>query len=548
MHNLFLGELRHHCREVWGIYIKDKAPTKKLTPHTPNEQQKWLKHIVAALRKKSLPSLEQPRKGYLVAVAQLNGIVPQAKLTKHEYAQAILRWTETHSVEALKIPPVLNKDTADFHIAANEYDISKRGILTFEVIAQLRSDIATTYLPSWIERPPVNFGSASHGKLKADHWRTVCTINMVITLVRLWSSSTATEGDRLLLENFTHLVIAVDLATRRSMDAERARLFDEHMLAYLQGLRKLFEHKLVPNHHLSLHLATCLMMFGPVHGWWGYPFERYNGIIQRLNTNNKIEEIPLTFMRLFCAAAELRWLIASTDWPATDEFRDMLEALNRAYQDAARGTRVVDVFTAIPGFSETSFDSMFNDLDDVRLDGCLYTQLVTLITRPNASSVLSFIRFDDDLNDPRPRLSPHVRHIGKLNMDRSLIYGTRSQNIRNSFVCFRNPTSEDPSLVRAGQISQIFLHRRVPEGQGKLVEPFVVVDEYVRLSPEHAAHDPYRRIPLLDTQLYYNRFHEPAVVLRPSDIICHFAAFVYTPEGIGEPCAVVRMLDRVRAS
>lgn len=193
-----------------------------------------------------------------------------------------------NSVNDLRVPPVLSKDTADFHLAANEYDISKHGILTYEVVEQIRADIKNTYLPSWIERPPLNFGSASHGKLKADHWRTVCTINMVITLVRLWTSSTASEGDRLLLENFLHLVIAVDLATRRSMDPARARLFDEHMLAYLTSLRQLFEHTLVPNHHLSLHLAACLLLFGPVHGWWGYPFERYNGIIQRLNTNNKI--------------------------------------------------------------------------------------------------------------------------------------------------------------------------------------------------------------------------------------------------------------------
>lgn len=133
------------------------------------------------------------------------------------------------------MPPILSKDTAEFHLA-NEYDISKRGVLTFKVIEQIRTDIKNTYLPSWIKRPPLNFGSASHGKLKADHWRTVCTINMVITLVRLWTSSTASAGDSLMLENFLHLVITVDLATWRSMDPERARLFDEHMLAYLTSL------------------------------------------------------------------------------------------------------------------------------------------------------------------------------------------------------------------------------------------------------------------------------------------------------------------------
>lgn len=195
---------------------------------------------------------------------------------------------------------MLRTGTADFHLAANEHDISKQGIMTSEVVERIRADIRATYLPSWIERPPLNFGSPSHGKLKADHWRTVCTINLVITLVQVWSSSAATEGERLLLQNFVDLVVAVDLATRRTMDAERARLFDEHMLQYLRSLRELFEHKLVPNHHLSLHIAACLLLFGPVHGWWAYPFERYNGIIQRLNTNHKIGMQITSIAALYC--------------------------------------------------------------------------------------------------------------------------------------------------------------------------------------------------------------------------------------------------------
>ena len=155
-------------------------------------------------------------------------------------------------------------------------------------MAQLREDIKATILPSWMERPPSNFGSAAHGKLKADHWRTVCTVSMVITLVRIWGSPNATKAQERLLDNFYDLVAAVDMATRRSMSSERAREFDRHMLKYLRTLRELFENDMVPNHHLSLHLAFFLMLFGPVHGWWGYPFERLNGIIQRFNTNQQI--------------------------------------------------------------------------------------------------------------------------------------------------------------------------------------------------------------------------------------------------------------------
>lgn len=201
------------------------------------------------------------------------------------------------------MPPVLKDNTADFHLANGPYDISKLRILTYDVIYELRHDISSTYLPSWIERPPLNFGSAAHGKLKADHWRTVCTINMVITLTRIWGSATASSAESQLLNNFLHLVIAVDLASRRSMNAERARLFDHHMHEYLHTLRSLFEHHLVPNHHLSLHLSSCLLLFGPVHGWWAYPFERFNGIIQRLNTNNQTgTSISVHSMRIMIRA------------------------------------------------------------------------------------------------------------------------------------------------------------------------------------------------------------------------------------------------------
>ncbi|TBU36142.1 hypothetical protein BD309DRAFT_846198, partial [Dichomitus squalens] len=57
---------------------------------------------------------------------------------------------------------------------------------TSEALQKVREVIVNATLPSWIERPPSNFGSAGHGKLKADEWRTVCTIHMMLALVCLW--------------------------------------------------------------------------------------------------------------------------------------------------------------------------------------------------------------------------------------------------------------------------------------------------------------------------------------------------------------------------
>ena len=43
--------------------------------------------------------------------------------------------------------------------------------------------------------------------------------------------------------------------------------------------------------HLHLHLQDSFLNYGPVHGFWAFPFERYNGILGSYQTNNKnIEE------------------------------------------------------------------------------------------------------------------------------------------------------------------------------------------------------------------------------------------------------------------
>ncbi|TFY56546.1 hypothetical protein EVJ58_g7577 [Rhodofomes roseus] len=534
MHNLFLGELRHHCMAIWGIDIKDHkdkhgraTDSTKTTPHTPDEQQQHITRLLNALRK-----------------AQLNAISPD-KLTKREYAKALLLWCEAHGVDRLAIPPVLSTATADFHLANGPYDISKFRVLTADVIDQLRHDIKTTYLPSWIERPPVNFGSAAHGKLKADHWRTVCTISMVITLTRIWGNAASSNAERHLLKNFVHLVVAVDLASRRSMDPERARLFDQHMEEYLRTLQELFDQDLVPNNHLSLHLAACLLSFGPVHGWWAYPFERFNGIIQRLNTNNQIDKIPLTYMRIFHAAAELRWQVSSAEWPDDEGIREMLRAFDVVYRDAARGTRVIDILGTIPGSCpDIILEATYSSLSDSRLDRNIYNALLYVMN--TAGLTRKFATFHSNADNNAILLSPFARFLPKLEVS-GLTYGTRSGNIRNSFICFRDPSSHDPSVARAGQIAQLFLHSHInPQSNEQVVEPYVVVDQYEELSEDHARQDPYRRFPLLNTKLCYNRFTGTSVVIRVVDVIAHFAAFFYDPDGIGEGCVVVRSLDRVR--
>ncbi|KAI0318030.1 hypothetical protein OF83DRAFT_1057562, partial [Amylostereum chailletii] len=151
---------------------------------------------------------------------------------------------------------------------------------------EIRSDMEKTTLPSWIQRVPTNFGQPGQRRMKADQWRIACGIHLPITLV---------EGENrgpdkyVALQNFLALVVAVRWSTMHVTSITSREFIQENFLFYLASLIYLYgKESLVPNHHLCLHLVECLRLFGPVHSWWAFPFERYNGVIQRINTNYKL--------------------------------------------------------------------------------------------------------------------------------------------------------------------------------------------------------------------------------------------------------------------
>lgn len=92
MHNLLLGNLRHHCRDVWGLDVKDKAgDSSKVQPHTPEQQRAQLLLVAKAIANQSNKTWGKIRKGYVVAVAEFNGVSPTgSSLSKAAYTKALL--------------------------------------------------------------------------------------------------------------------------------------------------------------------------------------------------------------------------------------------------------------------------------------------------------------------------------------------------------------------------------------------------------------------------------------------------------------------------
>nr|VWO94125.1 Immunoglobulin G-binding protein A (IgG-binding protein A) (Staphylococcal protein A) (SpA) [Ganoderma boninense] len=558
MHNLFLGELHHHCIAVWGMKTAEgragpgAVPKNASKVHSPAEQQTCLDKIAAALRAPipSIKSLSTARKDYLATVAVFNSIpITKANPGKADYATKLIERVVSRGVASIHIPPVLPYASNSFHLVQDDDEASDPEnqfgrIFTGQVLDEIRKDISKIYVPSWLERPPANVGSAGTGKLKADHWRTLCTVYMVITLGRLWGHSSASDEERAALENFMHLVSAVDLATRRKMSRERAMAFDTHMEAYLLGIRSLYNAQLVPNHHLSLHLKECLFLFGPTHGWWAFPFERYNGMLQRLKTNRKLSDIPGTFMRGFYTGAKVRWLMESEAWPADRQFQDMVSRFQDVFGHGAHRPRFTNVLTEPFGTAaETNpgsdAPSYLPAREERTLPRNVYDQLLSHV---HSSSQFRFTSLHNIHASNHPFLPDRAEFVSRITHAGAAYATRRRKGLRSSFILFRDAHSGSTNIV-AGQIDSIFYHTR-REGEVTITEPFFLVDEYVQLSDEDQPYDPYRKFIDGNIWLCYDKFRVEKRLLQLSDIVFHFATMEYTPKEISEPCIVVRSLDR----
>ncbi|KAH7890274.1 hypothetical protein F5I97DRAFT_1799891, partial [Phlebopus sp. FC_14] len=67
--------------------------------------------------------------------------------------------------------------------------------------------------------------------------------------------------------------------------------YKKYMTVYLGCLKEIFlELKWHPNHHAALHINEFPLQYGLMHRWWMFSFKRIIGVLQKTNTNHKINK------------------------------------------------------------------------------------------------------------------------------------------------------------------------------------------------------------------------------------------------------------------
>ncbi|KAJ3503629.1 hypothetical protein NLJ89_g8347 [Agrocybe chaxingu] len=390
MHTLFLNAVDHHVRDNWKVDENETHGRKGLKAHTKAEQEDNLQACYSAIIHHNLCALQKLRRTYLEVFAKENqiGLSSDDKSSVPKLAKALIAWWSKQPQGAvLKIPQPSPEPSKDLLKSANP-----EHILDKNVVDEIRNDMNKIILPGWVNRAPRKFGSTSHGKVSADHWRTLCTINFVITLVRLWGHPQAKQFRHDHLSNFMALVAVVRFATARTISEAHIQIVEAQLQEYFRSLVKL-RHTLYPSHHMLFHLPECLRLFGPVH--------------------DKLFSLPIL-----------------------KSFRD---AFRQAFgQKDFRGSLVNDLLSAEVEHASAEPECWSKEREVTTLDNATYEGLCRYLNERSKTKFTTFSSVDAIL------LSPMVQEHAMIH-DKGVVFATGKRSKGNSLVIFQ-PSQNSTAL------------------------------------------------------------------------------------------------------
>lgn len=406
---------------------------------------------------------------------------------------------------------------------------SSREVLTPNLLDEVAKDNERLLLPSWVKHAPRRPGETGHGKLSADEWRTLCTVNLVLTLGRLWGREKYPDSTSLAhLHNFYHLISLVQLGTQHSTSPERISTYNYHVKAYFSNLQELYPTaSIVSNHHLLFHFGPILENWGPSPNWWAFPYERFNGMLQDVPTNSKFGEfhnhavvshthsvlgqMESTLMNSFCMLGSIRQLCQAKNIPpGLEKFISIIQ------------TQLEGSYTG-----SMNQDTVFSSQWLIHSAGRM-CRLEPFLRRP-------FAMFTKQQGFTALSRSSQVE-LCSLSL-RSHHYYAAADSKTNSQVLY-----EVDGRRCFGKISTMFVAD--VGAPTRLESVFIVVKQYRNLPEDDQHLNPFEKFPHLAV-LVQSSFENRVHIIRPSNLICHCAALTPFEIGSRDDLTALVPFDRV---
>ena len=197
---------------------------------------------------------------------------------------------------------------------------------------------------------------------KADEWRRLLTVAPIV-LWWAWKNEhdddiPDTEPDVLanevistkhsrkrksLYDVILLLCAGVRLLSTKTITMAQAKAGQTFIANYCQRML-LLGATLTINHHIAMHLASMIKLFGPIYSWWLFAFERFNGMLEKVNTNGHDGgEMELTMLRNWVQTHLIYELLLGLPEDASPHEHNLLDRIIRAEAKGQRGGMMTQI-------------------------------------------------------------------------------------------------------------------------------------------------------------------------------------------------------------
>lgn len=156
-------------------------------------------------------------------------------------------------------------------------------------------------------------------------------------------TTTHSRNRKSLYEVILLLCVGVRKLSTKRISMAQANEGQSYLSHYCQRLLVLGV-ELTINHHISMHFASMIKLFGPVYSWWLFPFERFNGMLERVNLNGHDGgRMELTMLRYWVQTHLLYERLLDLPEDASPEERALLERLIHTEASQQRGGMMTQI-------------------------------------------------------------------------------------------------------------------------------------------------------------------------------------------------------------
>ena len=160
-----------------------------------------------------------------------------------------------------------------------------KGYIAETHLSLIQEQIDSFVVPPGIDKIRIKVTSG-FSQLTADQWKNWVIYFSLIALRDIVSKD--------VLEIWRFFVFACRTLCAKTISLDNIKLADAFFLQFCRCVEYFFgKDCITPNMHLHCHLAECIEDYGPVYGFWCFPFERYNGLLGSTPNNNRSIECQI---------------------------------------------------------------------------------------------------------------------------------------------------------------------------------------------------------------------------------------------------------------